>query len=83
MIAQDLERGRPGLTAASRSIPAPDSDDSRVSDIGVRCLHVGLAILLLPALATVLAVGGLGAGTIRLAVAASRLVRKEEQSSTL
>lgn len=81
MIAQDLERGRPDLAAASRSIPTSNANDARGPDVGIRCVHVGLAILLLPALATVLVVGGIGAGAIRLAEAASRLVRKEHSST--
>ncbi|WP_165073812.1 hypothetical protein [Paludisphaera rhizosphaerae] len=82
MIAQDLERGRPDLAAASRSIQASTSNDARGFHVGVRCVHVGLAILLLPALATVLVVGGLGAGAIKMAAVVSRVVHKE-RSSTL
>lgn len=70
MIAQILTKGRRGFTAASRS--ASLSDESRALGVGAHCVRVGLAILLLPALATALVVGGIGAVAVGLATAATR-----------
>jgi len=82
MIAQILARGRRSLAVASRS-PAPsDSNDSRTVDLGTRCVHVGLAILLLPALATVLVVGGLGAAAVGLVTVVTRAVNDVEEPSS-
>lgn len=80
MIAQILSRGRRGRAASSRS--TNPSDESRAFKIGVRCVRVLLAILLLPALATVLIIGGLGAVVVGLATAAGRLLDAGERPSS-
>ena len=72
MIAQILARGRRGRPAVSQS--TSPSSESRVLDVGARWVGVLLAILLLPALATVLVVGGLGALAVGLAATVSRLL---------
>ena len=72
MIAQILARGRRGLASTSRT--ATILGESRRLEIGACCVRAGLAILLLPALATVLVVGGVGAanvGTVTVAAKAT------------
>ena len=64
MIAQGLTTPRRGAT-----LPA---GEGRAGRVAVRLVHVTLAVALLPALAAMLVVGGVGAAAVGLASLAAR-----------
>lgn len=72
MIAQILAMRRRGLAPAPPS-SSSDSDSSRVMNAATRGVQIALAIALLPALATMLVVGGLGAAAVAAATTVARV----------
>jgi len=78
MIAQSLATtGRGEVPDTSR--PECREEFSRAALIGVRSVQITLAVILLPALATMLIVGGLGAAAAGLASAVARSVGGENE----
>ncbi|MDG3008137.1 hypothetical protein [Paludisphaera mucosa] len=71
MIAQILSTTRREALPASRSA---GDEPSRGAEVGVRCARVALAFALLPALATMLLVGGVGLIAVGLATTLARSV---------